>query len=238
MADNFSQRLNAVFGGLDSKLKSSVDCPLKEDWQPETHVAESVPRSQGTYRWQRSRESKRSISRRSQTTPDYIRNPHKWKKYDLTDDGSKDLEERLTDDQVNRRTALSFIADLRERKETEHLADYHQHSQTSINPDQIKITFRNPKHAGKKSGDSQSEQEARGEVGSGPQLTSRKAVKGLSSTTQSSGLFRMPEYVVGGKRKRTVKEAGSSSADSCNSSNKTKKGMITLSHLNDDEDDS
>ena len=236
MADSFSERVDAVFRGLDSKLKSFADCPLKDDPFPVSHASESVPTPPMGRR--RGHLGKRSV-RHSQRTPDYIRNPHRWKKYDLTDDGSikKDFGDGLTDDQVNRRAALSFIADLRKRKESERHTDVHEDlPHTDATSDQPKIIFRNPKNPGRKCRGSQIEDETQGKAGSRPQLTSDHAMEVSGGCTRDSGIFRMPEYVVGSKRNRTSREVESSG--SCSTSCKTKKKMVTLTHLNEDEEES
>ena len=242
MVESFSERVDAVFGGLDSKLTSVANCPLKDDPLPDKHyAADSVarhPRPQEVdYRCRRSQLNQRSM-RHSQRMPDYIKNPHRWKKYDLTDDESirKDFEEGLTEDQVNRRTALSFIADLRKRKEAEHCADYQKDSKTKPTPDQPKIIFRNPKTSRRKCGSVQFEDQAQGQADSELQLASSQSVMMSSTCTQDFGVFRMPEYVVGSKRKRMAKGAGSTG--SCGTSSKAKKEMVILSHLNVDQEES
>ena len=57
---------------------------------------------------------------KNQPAPDYVVNPSKWKKYDLSRDGTEGLKRSgMTDDQVNSFAAFQFLRELRERKERE-----------------------------------------------------------------------------------------------------------------------
>lgn len=47
--------------------------------------------------------------------PGYVRHPEKWKRYDLTEDGTESMK-GLSEDQVNRAAAFNFLGELRARK--------------------------------------------------------------------------------------------------------------------------
>lgn len=67
-------------------------------------------------------------------TPDYVKHPEKWKKYDLKEDGTDKLGD-MSADQVNRNAALEFLKERRGLVEDERTSDSSDNS----------VTFRKPK---------------------------------------------------------------------------------------------
>lgn len=56
--------------------------------------------------------------------PSYVVSPAKWKKYDLSTDGSEELvREGLVEDEVNRHAAFEFLKEAREQRESERMED-------------------------------------------------------------------------------------------------------------------
>ena len=115
----FSERVSNVFGSLNSTLKSFTDPPLKQD--PVEDLRERLE-SRDTRHASRSRDRSPHRShhvehrrgRRPARVPDHVRNPRKWTKYDLSDDGTHNSEyEGLSSDQLNRRAAFEFLNQLR-----------------------------------------------------------------------------------------------------------------------------
>lgn len=89
---NFQGRSNSIFGCLD-KLE-----PEQKTKKIET-------------------ESKPLGARAPKRVPDHVLHPEKWTKYSLEEDGTEKNAGMLTGDALNRHVALSFIDEIRKRKE-------------------------------------------------------------------------------------------------------------------------
>ena len=59
-------------------------------------------------------------SRTHNREPDYVRNPSKWTKYDLKEDGSQVLR-GMSQDQVNKYAAFQFLDEIKKRKSSSSL---------------------------------------------------------------------------------------------------------------------
>ena len=88
---NFQDRSNAIFGCLDK---------LEPEQKAEKSETESKPLG----------------PRAPKRVPDHVLHPEKWTKYSLENDGSEN-NTGMTGDALNRQTALSFIEEIRKRKE-------------------------------------------------------------------------------------------------------------------------
>ena len=127
MAD-WSERVSSVFGSLNATLKT-VDNPLmKEDPNDDSSDADiHLKRSSQRKRTSSSRSTSRSRDRSkrrandhplcSRMDPDYIKNPHRWKKYDLIDDGTGTAGYKgLSDEQINSKAAFEFLSKLHQNQ--------------------------------------------------------------------------------------------------------------------------
>lgn len=165
--------------------------------------------------------------------PDYVVNPSKWTKYDLSNDGTEGLKESgMSDDQVNKFAAFQFLKELRERKERE------SGDRGKEEEGEGRVVFRKPKRL-REEGASNPE----GEGSDGK----KKAVS-MGGGFGSSGVLKMPEYVVGGGEKRRVRglrkiRKGEEEGNFAVNGNKSKtvgvkpESCVSLSHLAEEEDD-
>jgi len=136
VSETFSNRLNDIFGGLQSleqKHEETVatfakdeedDDERREDGEEEDgdkSVGEMRPpprRMRGRGRRDLAAcDLRRKLNdNRRQGVPNYINNPDKWKKYSLEDDGSSSLSKGRSADEVNTAVAVDFIQQLKKRK--------------------------------------------------------------------------------------------------------------------------
>ena len=147
-----------------------------------------------------------------QCMPDHQRNPHKWTKYTLGDVSPQDMSDR-----TNTAAALSFLQELKSRKESSDEMDVDESSPKAI-------VFK--------------------PVRSEKRTSSRGSVTTVSETTTSEEADRpsfrssklvMPEYIVGQKKTSKKKLKGESKPGEEKVKDKTKE--IKLGHLMDEEDD-
>lgn len=132
----WNERVSNVFGSLNATLRT-VDNPIMKKDPLEDEVEEEVskrraPAQGGTSGGDRSRDRSPTRSHsgyytrrgggarkdhRSRQEPDYIKNPRKWKKYDLREDGTDKMEYKgLTDEQRNKKAAFEFLSTLRQNQ--------------------------------------------------------------------------------------------------------------------------
>jgi len=136
VSETFSNRLNDIFGGLQSleqKHEETVatfakdeedDDERREDGEEEDGD-KSVGEMRPPHRRMRGRgrrdlaacDLRRKLNdNRRQGVPNYINIPDKWKKYSLEDDGSSSLCKGRSADEVNTAVAVDFIQQLKKRK--------------------------------------------------------------------------------------------------------------------------
>ena len=72
--------------------------------------------------------------------PDYVKNPSKWTKYELKDDGSEVLR-GMSQDRVNKYAAFQFLDEVKKRKMSTRLQ---QDSEDSITDGVAKVVFKKP----------------------------------------------------------------------------------------------
>lgn len=89
---DFQGRSNSIFGCLDK---------LEPEQKTEKIETESKPLG----------------ARAPKRVPDHVLHPEKWTKYSLEEDGTEKNAGMLTGDALNRHAALSFIDEIRKRKE-------------------------------------------------------------------------------------------------------------------------
>lgn len=185
----------------------------------------------------------RSQHRRPGRTPDFVRNPGKWTKYSLADDGTKELK-GLTADQVNKHVAFQFLDELKKRKHSEQSSSGSDSLQISQSkPSEVqsqKVVFKKPIVA-------RDLKEGGNECDGMPESArskSKQVVFGEGGGA-GAGVIRMSEYTVGTKTKQkkklphrgiiTDEGKGEHSDDDKDAS--TAKRSITLSHLHFDDGD-
>jgi len=113
---------------------------------------------------------RRNNRKREYKVPEHIKNPSKFKKYDLSD-------VKLTDGKQNSAAALSFLAELKDRKR--------EPEEKSFDPDNDKIQFNRPK--------------------SNKIKTNQENAESSSSKTKVGGGILLDEYVVGMAKPRVPK---------------------------------
>lgn len=123
-------------------------------------------------------------------TPDYVVNPSKWTKYELSNDGSEALKRSgMTDDQVNKFAAFQFLKELRERKNREAMEA--EEAVSVSEGGERKVVFKNPgKRKLKEAGETPGSRKSAGNSRTGGML---------SGAGVGAGVVKMPEYVVGGE---------------------------------------
>ena len=190
-------------------------------------------------------------NRRPAKAPDFVRNPGKWAKYSLADDGTNELK-GLTADQVNKHVALQFLDEIKNRKSLEQSmgsSDDLMSSQPKPVAISQKVLFSRPKatFAMKKDrkDDSKCDEMSDGTRCRSQQISSEPYIKRGSA---GAGVIRMPEYEVGGKTatKKKLLRVGMVTGEErgkhiVNYREKLGTSLsitpIALSHLHDDEGD-
>lgn len=186
----------------------------------------------------------RSQHRRLGRTPDFVRNPGKWTKYSLADDGTKELK-GLTADQVNKHVAFQFLDELKKRKQQseQHLSSSDSLQIFQAEPSEVqsqKILYKKPIVArDSKEGNSKCDG-----LPESARLKSKQLVFGEGGGA-GAGVVRMPEYTVGTKTSQKKKaphrgertdEGKGKHSDNHQDASMTKR-PITLSHLHFDDGD-
>ena len=181
---------------------------------------------------------------RAPSRPDYVVNPAKWTKYDLTNDGTKDLKRSgMNAEQVNKHAAFEFLNALRKDDDDNNEGSVEEGEAESGG----KVVFRKPTRKMAQGGNNIGGDQGGRDGGGG------RFVGGVT------GMSVMPEYVVGrekpagGKERerkgrkqlavfgsRTTTEEKDGEVETKGSSEKIKSSQhcISLSHLGEDEDDS
>ena len=136
---------------------------------------------------------------RAHKDPEYIRNPSKWTKYDLKDDGSEVLR-GMSQDQVNKYAAFQFLDEVKKRKSLSSLDTEHSNEtdgmvlegeDASTANEATKVVFKKPSKGVRRTGSDS-------RVGD----SVRRSEEGLESRgldTHGGGSVKMAEYVVGSK---------------------------------------
>ena len=123
--------------------------------------------------------------------PDYVRNPSKWAKYDLREDGSQVLK-GMSQDQVNKYAAFQFLDEVQKRKVSSRL-QRDDESNTDVldnSTESAKVVFKKPSKNLSKASKRDS---TRGNVGKVDVSSSLRAQE------SHGGGIKMAEYVVGSK---------------------------------------
>lgn len=146
--------------------------------------------------------------------------PSKWTKYDLRDDGTKELA-GLSAEQVNRKVAYQFLNQL--KKSSEHKEEDLQDAKDA------KIVFKRPKR---------SRDNTDAKITPESELNETGGNKERQNDMSVTSVRMMPEYVVGvsGGRKRQPSKTGSGSGSKSDDTKVRTKTSIVLSHLEDECD--
>lgn len=129
--------------------------------------------------------------------PDYVRNPSKWTKYDLKEDGSQVLR-GMSQDQVNKYAAFQFLDEIQKRKSPSSLtaqrSDETGNAESDKSDEVTKVVFKRPSKSvsrvGKKSREGDGVRSEGGE-------SNTRGHEGHSASGE--GGIKMAEYVVGSK---------------------------------------
>ena len=120
-----------------------------------------------------------------------MRNPSKWTKYDLKDDGSQVLR-GMSQDQVNKYAAFQFLDEVKKRKESSGLehVDEHDASNDECNDSSVstKVVFKKPSKTRNLASGRQGNEDGESDE-----------VNVVSNQLGLSGGVKMAEYVVGSK---------------------------------------
>ena len=162
--------------------------------------------------------------------PDHVVNPSKWTKYDLAEDGTKQLRKSgMSAEQVNKYAAFEFLNELK-NKEHEHSNEENQTKDAEI---EGKMVFKKPTRNMVK------------------ESAEKRMTGGDGGFGGGAGLCVMPEYVVGGEKAADGKmtrqgrkqltvlggKTGEREDKEKRTGGKEKKSSqcVNLSHLEDDE---
>lgn len=149
---------------------------------------------------------------------DHQRNPHKYTKYSLGDVSPQDMSDR-----TNTAAALSFLQELRARKENKEDMDLDE----------------SPKHIIFKSARPKAERRT-SSLGAVSTITTAASSEEADQPSFRSSKLVMPEYVVGQKKsskKKSLSSDTSSQSEDKDPAKKSKTREITLGHLMDEEDE-
>ena len=278
MKMDFESRSLVAFGSLNSSLKKVTDPPMKSDPEeaestkvlpndsatrintPPSHARQfSEPEKIGLGRkHKQSLRPMQTVSGHSGPvcTPDYVKSPHKWKKYDLTKDGSEHYG-GLSEEQINKKAAYEFLSSLRTNSPV---------TENEYSTNDSKIIFRKPhRHsrqikeesnsfkikAGKRyiRDNEKAEHLARSNSHQHKEYGHLKSTEPVDNCEEkecdnteywiprksirqghfTGNMYKMPEYVVGSKRKDHIPEK------TCKPGKKAKPvKLVTLHHLEDD----
>lgn len=169
-------------------------------------------------------------------------NPSRWKKYDLSDDGTKGLKKSgMSAEEVNRHAAFQFLRDLRQQREEGGASDLNTSREEDKEGADKKVTFKKPTRKAREVGPGVDQQGA-GSEGAG--AGSGGVVAG------SGGVHMMAEYVVGreegggrkGRKRKQLQVLGvaEDQEDKCDDGGRTikkKPAIVSLSHLAEEEDE-
>ena len=163
-------------------------------------------------------------------------NPSKWKKYDLSHDGTEELKRSgMTDDQVNSFAAFQFLRELRERKERERDKEAGEEAVEMDSRGERRVLFRKRKQGSRESGV--------GEEVSTPLPASHDKERLLSGGGGGgAGVVKMAEYVVGdggraGAQRKRKKLQTLGAEGKSTGQQKSQSSYISLSHLAEEEEE-
>ena len=203
--ESYTERVARIFGPLESQSQTSRPSVPWESGskRPRRSVLNASGEPTGNER------VTGRVRRRHDLryTPDYLKRPEKWVKYDLTEDGTEKMEEGLSADQINKAAAFQF---LQSRGNT---AGSGAHD-SSENETTGRVVFKRPNRSVRK-------------------LT-EKPVAGVSNchrVTANSAAHVMKEYEVGAKREQRKKKSGHVSTVDHHQASQS----VHLRHLEDDD---
>lgn len=202
--ESYTERVARIFGDLESQSPTS-----SVSWQSGDRLP--VPDMSEEFRGTRYRSTGNERVRRRRGlryTPDYMKHPEKWVKYDLTEDGTENME-RLSGDQINKTAALQFL-------QSRGLSVGHGTQDALKKKAAERVVFKRPSRSIRK-------------------LT-EKPEAGASdySRISNSAVHMMKEYEVGAKRDQKKKRPGHvSSATAVD--DKQASQPVHLSHLENDD---
>ena len=135
---------------------------------------------------------------RAHMEPDYVRNPSKWTKYDLKEDGSQVLR-GMSQDQVNKYAAFQFLDEIKKRKSSSSLTT-HGNETDNIESDNssetTKVVFKKPSRSASRTG-KHSRTRSRDGVKSEDEDLKMRGQEGHGASGGEG--IKMAEYVVGSK---------------------------------------
>ncbi len=232
MSEDFQSRVASVFGSLRHSIKEEViNSPLKSDPEDKDYpinVKNIATRSNPNSKLAPVRTGCRHKRSNNNTIPDYIKNPIKWAKYSLKEDGSEQYS-RLTSNQLNKQAALEFLSGLKSQHEASTVSDFHDAVET-INDTNLcehnKIVFKRRTHRIVDSG-----------LNSSTKCHPQQQQEENDDKKQGKfigGVYKMPEYSFGLK----VSKKQSTSGPLPKSDDKTSKhkNTIQLGHLEEECD--
>ena len=129
---------------------------------------------------------------RAHHEPDYVKNPSKWTKYDLKEDGSQVLR-GMNQDQVNKYAAFQFLDEIKKRKVTSSLTEHDDETVTEgsdNSAETTKVVFKKPSKGASRTGQQGRAEGVRSEDGT---------LEMRGQEGHSGGGLKMAEYVVGSK---------------------------------------
>lgn len=222
----FNTRVDALFSSLQTaakdlepqlKRKHEEDGEQEEEGTDDDREKQPFRRPQGRPPLWRGRGGGRGrgIGGPRNSTPDYIKNPRKWTRYNMRDT-------RVLSDSENRREGLRLLADLEARTDKDKATeDQDMDFEEDSCP---KIIFKKPSVSSSiepkysKSADDKEEEEV---------------MERLNTEFGGSKKFVMPEYVVGKKKPKTKGKLTSEDKDT----NEREKKEVKLSYLMFEEED-
>ena len=216
--EKFAERAARIFGSLSTNTG------------PQDKITRQHNLSPNDRKFQKQSVCRRKhFSRHSShlSTPDYLKHPERWIKYDLKQDGTEKLH-GMTAEQQNKAAAFEFLREVRKSDEDK-ITNETEYDTTK------KVVFKKP--AGLKQGVRNIKGTQCSHLPISPQL-SDKQVK-LSDSDHKCNVHVMPEYQVGAKREKKLKRAHPGPlADSVITEKKQKTATaqvpaIRLSHLED-----
>ena len=116
---------DGVEGSIDQKMTEKKDGFLRiggdSDFQGRSHsifgCLDKLEPEQKTEKSETGSKSLGAPARAPKRVPDHVLHPEKWTKYSLEEDGTEKNAGMLTSDALNRHAALSFMDEIRKRKE-------------------------------------------------------------------------------------------------------------------------
>ena len=127
--------------------------------------------------------------------PDFVTNPSKWKKYNLSDDGTKGLKKSgMSAEQVNRLAAFQFLEEIKKQKQGSHSdGGGGNGDESEVGKEEGKVIFKKP-----------TKKTSRERQRSPPSTASGNMME-VTTGGVGGSVVMMPEYVVGGKEGRERK---------------------------------